>query len=310
MSLISTRPLARMAGSRLALAAFTAVVALAAGCDVPGTSLLHPGDGGGGSGDTGTSSSDGGGGSTSTTSTSTTSGTTSTSTSGTTTSTSTETPQPATFTVSLDDTTPTVDLAAKVQVTVSIAPNGYSGPVSLTVDDLSGSGVKAELGSPTVMLDGASTATTKLTLTTVSSSMPGDLGFKVTGTVPTGDKLASATLTVVSAITLVIPQGVNAMAGPSQDDPYKLAFGDFPTKITAPSGISSQKPVIVRFYNDDDVKHQIHADSNAQGFSHDPLPIQPNSMDDFVREVNAKGTFDFYLHDQGQPLTVGRIVIQ
>ena len=89
-----------------------------------------------------------------------------------------------------------------------------------------------------------------------------------------------------------------------------MAFGDYPMNIIAPKDISAQKPLTVRFFNDDDVAHEIHAASNAQGFPHDPGPIAAHSMDGLVRKVNSKGLYDFYLHDQNAPKTIGRLAVQ
>jgi hypothetical protein len=62
--------------------------------------------------------------------------------------------------------------------------------------------------------------------------------------------------------------------------------------------------------NDDSVSHEIHADASGQGFGHDPGPFGGGTMDPYVRKVNTAGTYDFYLHDQGQAITIGRIEIK
>ncbi len=33
-------------------------------------------------------------------------------------------------------------------------------------------------------------------------------------------------------------------------------------------------------------------------------------MDSLVRKVNSKGLYDFYLHDQNAPKTIGRLAVQ
>lgn len=218
-------------------------------------------------------------------------------------------PQPATFTVSIDKPAVSINLLDKKDLVVSVQPNGYKGSVALSVDDLSGAGVKAELASATVMLDGVTTATTALTLTTVSSSKPGSADFKVSGTVDTGTKIGSSTLTVVSDITIVIPKGVNGLGG-TADNPVMDAFGPYPINIAAPAGMSAQNPVTVRFYNADTIPHQIHGGKPDEGFPHDSGDIAPMSMSKLVREVNTPGTYGFYLHDQNAASTIGRIVIQ
>jgi hypothetical protein len=216
--------------------------------------------------------------------------------------------QQATFTVQLEASSIPIDLATSIDVNVAVQPNGYKGNVTLKVGSF-GPGVTAVLKSTNVTLDGATTANTTLTITTTSAAPPGDTPFTVSAIVAAGTRTADATLTVESAITITIPAGVDGMAG-TLANPYKMAFGPYPTNITAPAGISGLNPVTVRFYNADNKAHQIHAGQNAQGFIHDPAPIAPNSMDPVVRNVNAKGTYDYYLHDEGSAITVGRIVIQ
>jgi hypothetical protein len=217
--------------------------------------------------------------------------------------------QPATFVLSLDTSTPGVDLDDAVEMTVTVAPNGYVGSVALTVNNLGNGGITGDFASTKVTLDGSTEVTVKLTLTTMSSTPPGEVSFSVSGKVATGARTASATLTVRPAITIVIPKNVNQLGG-TQDNPYKKAFGDYPMNVIAAKDISAQKPLTVRFFNDDDVAHEIHAANNAQGFPHDPGPIAAHSMDTLVRKVNSKGLYDYYLHDQNAPKTIGRLAVQ
>lgn len=218
--------------------------------------------------------------------------------------------QQASFTVALQAAAIDIDLDTSLDVNVTVKPNGYKGAVTLDVTGL-GAGVTGKLGTTTLNLDGATNATTKLTLTSGISTAPGDMPFTVSASamVANGTKTTNGTLTVHSAITITIPQGVDGMEG-TQASPNTQAFGPYPMKITAPANLSAASPVTVRFYNADGKSHQIHAGANAQGFPHDPAPIAPNSMDGLVRNVNAKGTYDYYLHDEGSPLNVGRIIIQ
>ncbi len=219
--------------------------------------------------------------------------------------------QPATYTISLDTTTPQVDLNAKVDVAVTIDPMGYVGPVTLTVDNLAiPSGVTSSFANDVLTLDGSSMASTTLTLSTLTSAPPVDVPFTVTATVPAGAKTQNATLTVRPTITIIIPKNVNGLAGTAAN-PYKQAFGDYPIMITAPANISAAKPVNVHFYNDDDVAHEVHAGQGAAGFPHSQGSIDPHTLDVTPRPVNAADTYDFYLHDQGpNPLTIGRVIIQ
>jgi hypothetical protein len=217
--------------------------------------------------------------------------------------------QQATYTISFDTSAPAVDLDDAVEMMITVSPNGYVGSISLTINNLGNGGITGEFSSTKVTLDGSTDAEIKLTLTTMSSTPPGDLAFSVSAKVATGVKTANATLTVRPAITIVIPKNANGLGG-TQNDPYKMAFGDYPMNVIAAKDISAQKPLTVRFFNDDDVPHEVHAANQSQGFPHDPGPIAAHSMDGLVRKVNSKGLYDFYLHDQNAPKTIGRLAVQ
>ena len=215
---------------------------------------------------------------------------------------------PANVAVTVGQSAVQVQLLAQTTVDVSIAPNGYTGTVQLSPGTLP-TGVTGTFDKTSVMLDGTTTATATLTLQTDTDAPPGDLTLNVGVTAGETTKSAPVTLTVQSVITLHIPAGVNSN-GASITNPDTTAFGPYPITIVAPQGLSSQSPVTVYFQNDDTVSHEIHADATAQGFGHDPGSFGAGKMDPYVRKVNTAGTYDFYLHDQGSPKTIGRIHIQ
>jgi plastocyanin len=210
--------------------------------------------------------------------------------------------------VTLDQMALSVQLLATADVHVSIAPNGYSGTVDLAAGTLP-SGVTAGFDKPTLTLDGATPGTATLTITTATSAPPGTVPLAINATAGGATASAAVSVTVQSVITLHIPQGVNN-TGATVNNPNSTAFGPYPIAIAAPAGLSSSNPVTVYFKNDDTVSHEIHADAQGQGFGHDPGSIGAGQMDPYVRKVNTAGTYDFYLHDQGNPLTIGRIFIQ
>jgi hypothetical protein len=201
-----------------------------------------------------------------------------------------------------------VQLLATATVQVSVAPNGYSGTATLTAGTPP-SGITAAFDKPTLTLDGETAATATLTLTTATSAAPGSVPLAVNVTAGGATQSTALSVTVQSVITLHIPSGVNDM-GATVSNPNTTAYGPYPITIVAPAGISAQNPVTVYFQNDDDVSHEIHADDQAQGFGHDPGSFGAGKMDPYVRKVNSTGTYDFYLHDQGAPITPGRVFIQ
>jgi len=214
------------------------------------------------------------------------------------------TAQTAVFGVSVDETAPALDLRDTTNLTVTIEPNGYTGDVLLHVDGLP-SDVTSQLSGSTVSLDGTSPKTIGLTLTTLSSTATGSFAFQVTGTSPGGSKSAAASLTVNPVITIIIPKDLATYANTTQ------AFGDYPTMIKALPTMDATHTITVKFFNDDTVPHEIHADQGAEGFPHGTGSIDPGSFDPVVRKVTAADTFDFYPHDLGNgPTILGEIVIQ
>ena len=210
--------------------------------------------------------------------------------------------------VSLDQTTVQSQLMAETVIHVSVAPNGYSGSVQLQTAAMP-TGVTAAFNPAMVMLDGSNPGTAQLTLTTDSSAPPATASIEVDATAVGTTARATMSLEVQSVLTIHIPMGVNNNGG-STGSPVTGAYGPYPIKVTAPANISDQTPVTVYFMNDDVVSHEIHADSPGQGFGHDPGPFGAMTMDPYVRKVNAVGSYDFYLHDQGGPSTLGLLEIQ
>ncbi len=85
---------------------------------------------------------------------------------------------------------------------------------------------------------------------------------------------------------------------------------------TAPANLGTANPIAVKFLNLDSAPHCIHASNATQGFPHDSVtngvcntPMQTNQLDQTAHNVNAKGSYLFWLHDQGD-LTDGMINIQ
>ena len=217
--------------------------------------------------------------------------------------------QQATFLVSLDTSSPQIELDDTLEMKVIVSPKGFEGTVNLAINNLGNGGIIGGFSQESITLDGVTDVTVKLTLTTMSSTPPGSVEFSVSGAAAMGATTVSATLTVKPAITIVIPKGVYNLGG-TESNPYKQAFGDFPMNVIAAKNISGDNPLTVRFFNDDDISHEIHAGNPTQGFPHDPGGIAPHTMDSLVRKVNSKGLYDFYLHDQGKAKTIGRIAVQ
>jgi hypothetical protein len=217
--------------------------------------------------------------------------------------------QTASFTISVDKPQASLDLADTVVVNVSITPNGFHGNVDLAMTTMPAN-VTASFATSSFELDGTTVATTALTLATSVSATTGDDALSVTATsTGMGNATTPIALTVNAALTITIPANVDNNGGTTAD-PVTNAFGPYPMTINGPANLSTSNTLTVRFYNADTIAHEIHASSPQQGFAHDPGPFPAMSMDPLVRHVNTAGTYDFYLHDQGAPTTIGRLVIQ
>jgi plastocyanin len=208
--------------------------------------------------------------------------------------------QEATFQLSVDNAAPSMELRAEAGVTIRVDPNGYVGPVALSLEGVPAD-VTAELAPASVDLDGATEAMANVSFTTLSSTQSGQFQITAAGTVASGEKSTTLTLTVEPAITITIPAGINNMQGTG-------VFGDYPTVIKAVPGMSAQSPIRVRFFNADNLVHSIHADNDGQGFPHGD-DIIPGMYEVPERLVNSPGTYNYYPHDIGQSI-LGQIVIE
>lgn len=218
--------------------------------------------------------------------------------------------QPATFAIVItatetDGATAEIDLRDSTQLTVSVEPNGYEGPVDLALTGLPAD-VLGDLASDTVTLDGSTTETVTLTVSSASNTTTGTFPFVVSGSVDAGEKSGAATVIVHPVITIVIPPNLATFDDDGLDT---TAFGDYPTVIKALPNMSAENTITVNFYNSDTVNHEIHADDQAQGFGHGQGPIPPNSMDSVVRRINSAGEYNYYPHDIGTTI-MGQIVIE
>jgi hypothetical protein len=218
------------------------------------------------------------------------------------------------FEVMTDKTSYDVELRASAPVQVTIAPQSFSGTVNLAVTGLP-SGVTGTFASSSVAVSGNTGATTTLTLTTISSIVPGAVPFTVTATSGSTSAQAAVSLNVLPQITIQIPMNVDAQKGTS-GNPSTTAYGDYPIVMTAPANFGTGNPIVVKFENLDSAPHCIHASNASQGFPHDAVtngvcdtPMQTNQFDQTAHNVNTKGSYLFYLHDQGN-LTDGMITIQ
>jgi len=210
-------------------------------------------------------------------------------------------PQTADFLISADAAA-SIELRDSADVTVSIDPNGYVGAVALTLANVPGD-VDASLDLPSITLDGTTPETVTVTVASASNSETGAFAISVVGTVSEGTASGDMSVTIEPVITIIIPQNLADFAGEMN------AFGPYPTVIKAPPNLSDESTLTVKFFNDDTVPHEIHADADDAGFGHGDGPIAPGSFDAVVRQINQTGEFGYYPHDIGTNIP-GLIVVE
>jgi hypothetical protein len=218
------------------------------------------------------------------------------------------------FQIMTDKTSYDVELRSSVQVQVTIAPQSFSGTVSLAVSGLA-TGVTGAFAPASVTVSGTTGATSTLTLTTLESVLPAATPFTITATSGSTTATAAPSLNVMSQITIQIPANVEALAG-TIGNPSTNAFGNYPIVLNAPANFGTNNPMVVRFLNLDATPHCIHASNANEGFPHDAetngvcdTPMATNEFDKTAHNINTKGSYLFYLHDEGNT-TDGMIEVQ
>jgi plastocyanin len=187
----------------------------------------------------------------------------------------------------VDNASPSINLADTTVLNVTITPQNWSGPVTLTTTGLPAD-ITGAFDNASVTVNGSTPATAKLTLTSVSSTAPNATPFQIVGTAGTVTQNAASTINVKSYITINLP--VNA-------DSVTESFGT--VTITAPADIQNN-PVTINFVNLDSTPHEIHAEGNG-GFEHGVGEFGQGQADSPVRQITQSGSYDWHLHDDAPP---------
>jgi hypothetical protein len=209
--------------------------------------------------------------------------------------------------ITLDNAAPTLELMAESKLTVNVAPKeGFTGKVDLTVTGAP-AGMTATFDKASLELTTAS-ASAMLTVKTSSAVTPGAVTLTVTATSASGPRTTPVNVTVSPTLTLSIPPNAGALTGMAAS----TAFAPAPINLKL-----GGKKIAVKIKNNDSMGHIIHA-GNTGGFNHGNrnAPIAPGAFEGTVegngqpREVNAAGTYSFYLHDKSPANASGSIVAQ
>jgi hypothetical protein len=223
-------------------------------------------------------------------------------------------PQTQEFQLATDKTSYSVELRSTVTVQVTVTPQGFAGTVNLAVTGLP-TDASGAFSPASLALGGTAAMTSTLTITTLSTVLPATTPFMVTATAGSATSTSIPMLDVMPQITIQIPNNVESLAG-TTSMPSTNAFGDYPIVINAPSDFGTANTINVKFLNLDATPHCIHATNPSQGFPHDATTngvcnpyMDQNQYDTTAHNVNTKGSYLFYLHDEGDT-TQGMVKIQ
>jgi hypothetical protein len=163
--------------------------------------------------------------------------------------------------------------------TIMVVPqNGFSGPVTLTLEGL-GTDIVGKLDKTTLNANEAATLTAK-------STKGGAVPFVVKGTA--GSVVVSKTVTFTAEKVLTLKLRMGANATPQAPDIWGTPDGKF--------AVTNAVPLVVKFQNLDTVGHTMH--TGGTNFPHGSN-VLPGAFDTAQRMVAAAGTRDGYMHDKG-----------
>jgi hypothetical protein len=217
-----------------------------------------------------------------------------------------------TLSITLDKTTSSLRLNETMVINVTVTPNGQTGSAALSLANAP-TGVTATFVPATVTL-GSAPVTSVMTVTAASDMTPiANVAAAVTATVGASASTTTYGVTVIPKLVIHIPNntGVNA---------NNHAVAGFPKNIAVKLPASNMLPV--DFYNDDSVEHEIHADGNSLGMSHEPGALTANGgnlivngtdtgLNYYETNITKTGTAKVYCHLHGGTATTdpGTIVV-
>jgi hypothetical protein len=218
-----------------------------------------------------------------------------------------------TLSITLDKPGSSLRLNETMVINVTITPNGQTGSAALSLASAP-TGVTATFVPPTVTL-GAAPVTSVMTVTAASSMTPvSNIAAAVTATVGTNTSTTTYGVTVIPKLVIHIPAGTNTDGSGG----HKVA--GFPKNI--PVTLPANNMLPVDFYNDDSVEHEIHADGNSLGMSHEPGSLTANGgnlivngvdtgLNYYETNITKTGTAKVYCHLHGGTATSdpGTIVV-
>lgn len=208
------------------------------------------------------------------------------------------------FALSLDNKTPTVDLAADAKLAVTITPtNGFNDTVNISVDGLpegvTASPASGKPGSPITI-----TLTTDATTPVTPKDAPVALTIK--GVSGSQTATTPANFKVNPKITMTIPTNTDALlkAGGNHN---VAGWGSQAFAAGTPLQTQADNPINIYVRNDDSTPRTVHGNA---GFTHgsaevDPGELEKNGNNVRVRQAKPGLSTSGYLHGVGNGTAVG-----
>jgi hypothetical protein len=173
----------------------------------------------------------------------------------------------------------TVNLNDKVDLDVTVSPNGtFAGTVDLNVTGLS-AGVTA---APVSASLAAGPAHVKVTLAAAATAnvTPKTATVPITVVATAGDEKATvdASFKVMPNLTIYIPNNISALYN-APGGPLRAEWGDAFGPNNKPLRTQADNPIVISIFNNDTKPHIIHGPGGD--FPHGDLsnPIQPNAFE-------------------------------
>jgi hypothetical protein len=210
-----------------------------------------------------------------------------------------------TLAVTVDNATPSADLAGSIDVTVSVEPKaGFTGTATLSLTGLP-TGATGTFAPATVMLN-TTAVTSKLTIKVAPDAAPSAAGavdalvIKASAPGAAGaaavEATANANFKANPKILMTIPVNADAMRAAVGTRYVDGWFG--PIFGTAPAPLQTQagNPITVVVKNADSVSHIVHGNA---GFVHGDTanPVPPGAIDPKNRTLAAGVMTSGYLHE-------------
>jgi hypothetical protein len=218
-----------------------------------------------------------------------------------------------TFTASVDNNAPAINLGTQQVLNVTITPAmGFTGTVNLDVTGLPAAGLTAKFDNAAPSISGTTPATAKLTIVADLGAQADTLALKIEAKAGTQTSTAAVNFKINPQFQMEIPLNIAALKTAG----YNPQFGNMGAPFTAPKDGSD---IVVKVVNLDSTAHIVHGNGAGQTVngvaSTASLPhgstataLNQNDVDPTNRVAKAGQTYNGYMHDLGSGSGTGFVI--